>query len=120
MNLRHSLVESSSQLPYYLGKELNGRIGWVRQEPFVGVDDECCDDHQEQTSLKTDNEHPRQGVGWNPASNSEGGRKSSPDRIRGGDASELRLGLMSSIWWKGCIPAVSGRKCQGRLSSHQY
>jgi tetratricopeptide (TPR) repeat protein len=53
-------------------------------------------------------------LGWNPASNSEGGRKSSPDRIRGGDASELRLGLMSSVWRKGCIPAVSGRESRTR------
>ena len=29
---------------------------------------------------------------------------------QGGDASELRLGLMSSVWRKGCIPAVSGRE----------
>jgi hypothetical protein len=28
---------------------------------------------------------------------------------QGGDASELRLGLMSSVWRKGCIPAISGR-----------
>ena len=29
---------------------------------------------------------------------------------QGGDASELRLGLMSSVWRKGCIPAISGRE----------
>jgi hypothetical protein len=45
-----------------------------------------------------------EGIGWSPASNSEGGRKSSPDRIRGGRSSELRLGRMSCVWRRVCTP----------------
>jgi len=50
------------------------------------------------------------GLGWSPASSSEAGRAYLEEGgYRGEDASELRLGRMSSVLVGGCNPIVSGR-----------
>jgi len=52
---------------------------------------------------------PQYFIGWSPASSSEAGRAYLEEGgYRGEDASELRLGRMSSVLVGGCNPTVSG------------